>query len=108
MRLGSELLSIPCRTYYDPPVPGFVRQKHLARIVRSQNAWNPCFAVPSLGDYVVEIVRVVQENLTDLETSIYADLVRANPEFPDIPNSVSSVTGTVTTAQSGRKSILVF
>jgi hypothetical protein len=103
VHLGSELLSIPYRIYYDPPVlqemrlgrleseildclltrhhDGFVRQKHLARIIRSRNAWVPCFVVPLVGEYVVEILRVVQESLTDLETSIYADFVRANPEF---------------------------
>jgi len=101
--LGSELLSIPSRIYYDPPAlqamrltrleseildclltrhhDGFVRQKHLARIIRSQNAWVPCFVFPLVGEYVVEILRVIQENLTYLEKSIYADFVRANPDF---------------------------
>jgi hypothetical protein len=103
VRLGSELLSIPSRIYYDPPGleamrftrleseildclftrhhDGFVRQKHLARIIRSPNAWVPCFVFPLVGEYVVEILRVIQENLTYLEASIYADFVRANPEF---------------------------
>ena len=106
VRLGIELLSIPSRIYYDPPVleamrltrleseildclltrhhDGYVRQKHLARIIRSQNAWVPCFVVPLVGEYVVEILQVVQESLTDLETSIYADFVRANPKFLDL------------------------
>jgi hypothetical protein len=34
-----------------------------------------------VGEYVVEILRVIQENLTYLEKSIYADFVRANPDF---------------------------
>lgn len=106
VRLGSELLSIPSRIYYDPPVlqamrltrleseildclltrhhDGFVRQKHLARIIRSQNAWVPCFVVPLVGEYVIEILRVVQENLTSLDRSVYADFVRGNPEFLDL------------------------
>jgi len=106
VRLGSELLSIPDRIYYDLPVlqtmrltavqseildclftrhhDGFVRQKHLARIIRSQNPWIPCFVVPLLGEYVVEILRFIQENLTCLETPKYGDFVRANPEFLDL------------------------
>jgi hypothetical protein len=103
VRLRNELVSIPNRIYYEPPVlqtfqltkleselldclftrhhDGFVRQKHLAQIIRSQNVWIPCFVVPLVGEYVVEILRLIQENLTHLETSIYADFVRANPEF---------------------------
>jgi len=103
VHVGSELLSIPSRIYFDPPVlqamrltrleseildclltrhhDGFVRQKHLSRIIRSQNAWVPCFVFPLVGEYVVEILRVIQENLTYLETSLYADFVRANPDF---------------------------
>ena len=103
LRLGRELLSIPRRVYLDPPFlqtvrltplqselldclftrhhDGIVRQKHLARIIRSQNIWVPCFVVPLVGEYVVEILQVIQENLTYLDTSTYADFVRANPEF---------------------------
>jgi hypothetical protein len=103
VHVGGELLSIPSRIYCDPPgleamrftrleseildclltrhQDGFVRQKHLARIIRSQNAWVPCFVFPLVGEYVIEILRVIQENLTYLETSIYADFVRANPEL---------------------------
>jgi hypothetical protein len=58
-----------------------VREKHLARIIRSQNIWVPCFVIPLVGEYVVEIVRVIQENLPHLDTSTYANFVRANPEF---------------------------
>ncbi len=103
LRLGREFLSIPHRVYLDPPFlqtvrltplqsesldclftrhhDGIVRQKHLARIIRSQNIWVPCFVVPLVGEYVVEILQVIQENLTYLDTSTYADFVRANPEF---------------------------
>lgn len=103
LRLGNELISIPDRIYYDPPIlqtvrlnrleselldclftrhhDGFVRQKHLARIIQSQNIWIPCFVIPLIGEYVVEIIRVVQENLPGLKASVYADFVRANPDF---------------------------
>ena len=103
LHFGSELLLIPYRIYYDPPViqtlplsesesellacmftrhhDGFVRQSHLARIIRSQNRWIPSFVVPLIGEYVVEILDLVKENLTYLETSTYGDFVRANPEF---------------------------
>ena len=106
LRLGEDLLSIPRRIYLDPPFlqrvrltrlqsalldclftrhrDGIVRQKHLARIIRSQNIWVPCFVVPLVGEYVVEILQVIQENLPRLDTSAYADFVRANPEFLEL------------------------
>ena len=106
LRLGEELLSIPRRTYLDPPFlqtvrltelqsqlldclftrhyDGIVRQEHLARIIRSQNIWIPCFVVPLVGEYVVEILQLIQENLPHLDTSPDADFVRANPEFLEL------------------------
>jgi hypothetical protein len=106
LRLGEELLSIPRRIYLDPPFlqtvrltglksqlldclftrhhDGIVRQKHLERIIRSQNVWVPCFVVPLVGEYVVEILQLIRENLPNLNTSPYADFVRVNPEFLEL------------------------
>ena len=103
LRLGNELISIPYRIYYDRPTvqnsqltplqsemldclftrhhDGFVRQKCLARIISSQSAWIPCFVVPLVGEYVVEIVRVIQDNLPQLNRALYARFVRENPRF---------------------------
>ena len=109
LHLGEELLTIPRRLYLDPPFlqtarltglqselldclftrhhDGIVRQKHLARIIRSQNIWVPCFVVPLVGEYVVEIMQVIQENLGHLDTSVYADFVRANPEYLELTDN---------------------
>jgi hypothetical protein len=102
VRVGNEVVWIPYRIYYDPPVQtilltgleskmlnclftrhhdGFVRQKHLTQIIQSRDVWTPCFVVQLVGEYVIEILRIIQENLPYLETSIYAGFVRANPEF---------------------------
>src|SRR5262249_2124339 len=91
MRLGQEFLALPQRIYHAPPVletlrlnslqtelldclftrhhDGFVRQIHLGRIIRSPNAWIPYFVMPLVGEYVVELLQVIQENLTFLDTS---------------------------------------
>jgi hypothetical protein len=83
LRFGDELLAVRHRIHYAPPIlatlrfnrsqreildclftrhhDGFVRQTHLARIIRSQNAWVPCFVVPLVGEYVVEILWLVHE-----------------------------------------------
>jgi hypothetical protein len=105
LRLGHEVLALLQRIYYVPPVlqtlraplqmeildclftrhhDGFVRQNHLGRIIRSRNAWIPYFVVPLAGEYVVEILQVICENLIYLETSIYAGFLRSNPEFLEL------------------------
>ncbi len=106
VRFGEEFLSIPYRIYFDPPSletvrltalqlelfdclftrhhDGLVRQKHLERIIRSRNRWVPCLIVPLVGEYVVEILRVIQTNLPSLDASIYADFARANPDYLEL------------------------
>lgn len=106
LHLGLEVLSLPERIYYAPPLfqtlrfnalqteilnclftrhhDGFVRQARLARIIRSTNAWIPCFVVPLVGEYVVEILQVISENLSYFDKSIYAAFVRSNPEFMNL------------------------
>jgi hypothetical protein len=103
VRFGEEVLSIPYRIYFDPSSlqtvrltslqselldclftrhhDGLVRQKHLERIIRSRNRWVPCFIVPLVGEYVVEILRVIEASLPQLDTSAFADFARANPDF---------------------------
>jgi len=106
VRLGEQALSIPYRIYVEPPSlqagpltalqselldclftrhhDGLVRQRHLERIIRSGNRWLPCYVIPLVGEYVVEILRVIQANLPYFNTSIYSDFVRANPRFLEL------------------------
>lgn len=103
VRFGEEFLSVPYRIYFDlhflqtvhlTPLQselldclftrhhdGVVRQKHLERIIRSRNRWVPCFIVPLVGEYVVEILRVIEANLPQVDTGAFADFARANPDF---------------------------
>ncbi|HEY2823400.1 MAG TPA: hypothetical protein VGJ06_20315 [Candidatus Acidoferrum sp.] len=103
LHLGDEILALPQRIYYDPPRfqtlrfnalqreilnclftrhhDGFVRQKHLVRIIRSPNPWIPCFVIPLIGEYVVQILEIIRENLGYLDKSIYAGFVHTNPDF---------------------------
>jgi hypothetical protein len=60
-----------------------------------------------VGEYVVEILQVICENLIYLETSIYADFLRSNPEFLELTEKRVLVIGNATIAQSKSKSIPV-
>jgi hypothetical protein len=103
VRVNGEAVVIPNRVYYDPGSiktdklsilqknlvaciltrhhDGFVRQKYLAQITDSNFAGVPPFVIQLLGEYVVEILRVIEANLGNLDKSLYAQFLRANADF---------------------------
>jgi len=60
---------------------GFIRQQHLARIIHSRHLWVPPFVVQLLGEYVVEVIAVIFDNLNDLDRSLYRSFLLENPDF---------------------------
>ena len=103
VRVGGEVVAIPTRVYHDPKLiaslalsslqreladclltrhhNGFVRQKHLERIICSENIWIPPFVVQLIGEYVIEILEVIHANLRNLNLPVYELFIRCNPEF---------------------------
>lgn len=103
VNVDGEVVSIPARVYYDSTLihtqrlsglqrelvdclltrhhNGYVRQSHLERIIDSPNIWIPPFVVQLVGEYVIEILQVIDNNLSSLNTSAYAQFVSSNPEF---------------------------
>lgn len=101
--LNIETVSIPNRVRHDPASikaeklsviqknlvdciltrhhDGFVCQEYLSRIVVSNYTWVPPFVIQLLGEYVVEIVRVIEANLGNLDKALYTQFLRANPDF---------------------------
>jgi hypothetical protein len=103
VQVSNEVVSIPYRLYHDAASiktdklsstqknlvdciltrhhDGYVRQKYLAQIAGSNHAWVPPFVVQLVGEYVVEILRDIETNLGNLDKSLYAQFLRANPDF---------------------------
>lgn len=103
VKVAGETVSIPYRIYYDPTAihsdelptvekeiidclltrhsSGFVRQQRLARIIHSGNVWTPPFVLQLVGEYVIQIVDVIQTQLGELNRDLYRDFLIANPEF---------------------------
>ena len=103
VRTENESLFVPCRIYHDPSLirteglsavqeqmlaclltrhhDGLIRQKYLTRIIAVDAAWLPPFVVQLVGEYVIEIIRVIEENLAFLDKSLYRQFLRLNPEF---------------------------
>jgi hypothetical protein len=98
-----EILEIPGRIYHDPSlVPtiflssrqklilncllsrhhdGHIRQCNLEPIVSSREPWVVPFVVQLTGEYVIEILQVVYDNLARLDVAAYARFLRDNPAF---------------------------
>ena len=103
VRVAGELVSIPGRVYCahaaleTTPLSdlqkelvdclltrhqnGFVRQKHLDRIIGSENIWIPPFVIQLIGEYVIEILQVIEQSLSNLNVSVYEEFIWWNPEF---------------------------
>ncbi len=60
---------------------GHVREAHLREVISSPHDWVPPYVVQILGEYVIEIINVVSENIGYLSQEIYARFVTENPAF---------------------------
>jgi hypothetical protein len=96
-------VSIPYRIYHDPALidttrltsrqvelldclltrhhSGFVREEYLARVICLNHDWIPPFVVQLVGEYVVEIIRVIQQNSVKLDAQLYRRFLTDNPAF---------------------------
>jgi hypothetical protein len=60
---------------------GYIRQAFLEWIVSSNSPWVPPFVIQLVGEYVIEILDIIERNLGSLDRNIYGQFVRANPQF---------------------------
>ena len=103
VRVRNDVVTLPDRIHNDPALirldqltnpqrefidclltrhtDGFVREQHLERIIHSRNVWVPPFVIQLVGEYVIEILQLVKQNLQNLDASIYGNFLRANPDF---------------------------
>ena len=101
--VAGEMLSIPERIYHDASrvqtlrfperqqeivgclmtrhADGLIRQHYLSSIIRSRHDWIPAFVIRLAGEYVVEILQGIQQNLPFLDETVYRDFLLCNPGF---------------------------
>jgi hypothetical protein len=75
--LQKELVDCLLTRHHD----GQVREEHLTRIISRSHIWIPPFVLQLVGEYVIEILHVIRQNLDLLDTSIYREFLRENPKF---------------------------
>jgi len=103
LRVGGENISIPYRIYHDPALidtapltaqqtilldclltrhhSGFIREKHLIKIIGCDQDWVPPFVVQLVGEYVIEILSVIQKESVNLNPRLYRTFLVDNPAF---------------------------
>jgi len=75
--LQKELVDCLLTRHHD----GLVREEHWTRIISHNHLWIPPFVLQLVGEYVIEILHVIRQNLHLLDTSIYREFLGKNPEF---------------------------
>ncbi len=66
---------------------GFIRQKHLKHILKINDYWITPFIFQLLGEYVVEILNEINENLNDNLLKNFARFADENPIYFNITKS---------------------
>ena len=102
--IRQEKLEIPQRIYYNPPYSltnseftqkeqeilncvfsrhhnGFIRQKAIQNIIASSNNWTIPYIVKIIGEYVVEILKDIDNNFEVINKSNLILFVQQNLEF---------------------------
>ena len=110
--LHGESIQIPQRIYYVPPDPsfirtltplqsnilrclftrhhdGYLREDYLRQIFSSDcnNIWIVPYVMQLLGEYVIEILQVIDDNIDLIDTQIIKNFVNDNPCFIQITKS---------------------
>lgn len=104
--VNDEVLQIPLRIYFDQTISrgkmeygltdiqqlildciytrhhdGYVRQERLERLIYSDQDWVVPFKIQLLGEYVFEIIKVLNENINEKNISLYQNFILENKEY---------------------------
>jgi len=84
----SEIQSKMLRALYTKHCDGFVREKYLRAIIGYDEDWVPPFVLSLLGEYVIEIVSIIDDNkeLLAKKTS-YISFINANHAYLNLIES---------------------
>jgi hypothetical protein len=102
--INGEILHIPDRIYWQQPdqaviaklteirililaclytrsSDGFVRERYVEQIVQHPEEWVIPYIIQLLGEYVIEIIRIIERLLDCLDTEQFSKFKKENPEF---------------------------
>ncbi len=104
VRLNNETLKISCRVYFNEPDlgvetnltetqktilnclylrhhDGYIRQKRLEMLINSSDYFVIPFTFQLLGEYVIEILEVLDKHINEKNISKYLNFIKENPKY---------------------------
>ncbi len=102
--VGKEIIDIPTRIYYKPPYSlvdskytqterkilncifsrhndGYIRQKAILNIIDSDSNWTTPYVVRIIGEYVIEVLKDINNHFEKINKPNLASFIRQNPDF---------------------------
>jgi hypothetical protein len=67
--------------FYTRHGDGHIREKYLRKIISSNHKWVTPYVIALLGEYVIEILQVIFENLDRIKIDDYMEIIEDNPAF---------------------------
>ena len=104
IQFDDELLTFPCRLYFNEPDKeseskltelqktilsciylrhhnGYLRQRRLENLIDKSENWVTPFKLHMLGEYVFEILQVLDNQIDDKSVASYTKLISENPKY---------------------------
>lgn len=82
---GNDLACLPVLScIYTRHHNGFIRQKYLQNIIGLQDIWVAPYVLQLVGEYVVEIIEVIQGNLSSIPQKNCIELLKMNSKFAEV------------------------
>lgn len=104
VKLNSKKLIIPYRLYFDEPITskekeltaiqkeilnciylrhynGYLRERRLKKLITSENQFVIPFTIQLLGEYVFEILEVLEKHISESNLRFYQEFVVENPRY---------------------------
>lgn len=70
--------------YFTRHHDGFVREKYLKKIIKLNNDWMIPFVIKLLGEYVIEILDVIYQDLENIDVRLYKEFIEKNIDFYEL------------------------
>lgn len=67
--------------FYTRHCDGFIREQNLKRIIHVEHEWAAPYVIQLIGEYVIEILQFIFENLSENNISIYKKFINENPGY---------------------------
>lgn len=77
----SEMQRLILNSYYTRHHNGYIREERLRKIITSDEPWIVPYVLHLVGEYVCEIISIIDKNLEHIDLERYKHFINNNPEY---------------------------